>query len=149
VDKASALTLAEVYLRRWTIEHSFQELTECLRCEVNTLGYPQAALFGFCLAVCAYDLLVVLKGALAAVEGPAAVEQQLSTYELAEEIRQDGPGLDIALPASFWEPFARRSSAAMAGWLLEVARQLPWRKYHKAKRGAPPVGPRQEPHKKK
>jgi hypothetical protein len=149
-EKASALVLAEVYLRRWRIEHSFQELTDYLKCEVNTLGYPQAALLGFCLAVCAYNLLVVLKGALAAVHGQAQVEQKLSTYEMAEEIRQDGPGLDKALPASFWEErFGRLSSAGLAAWLLEVARQLPWRNYHKAKRSPPPTGPRPEPETKK
>ena len=149
-EKASALVLAEVYLRRWTIERSFQELTDNLRCEVDTLGYPQAALLGFCLAVCAYNLLVVLKGTLAAVHGQAEVEQKLSSYELAEEIRQDGPGLDKALPASFWGGrFGRLSSAELAAWLLEVARQLPWRRYHKARRSPPPAGQKPQAPKKK
>jgi len=29
----------------------FQELTVALRCEINTLRDPKAALFGFCLAL--------------------------------------------------------------------------------------------------
>jgi hypothetical protein len=144
-DQASALTLAELYLRRWTIEHSFQELTEYLRCEVNTLGYPQAALFGFCLAVCAYNVLALLKGAVAAVQGSAAVEAKLSTHALAQEISQDSSGLDIALPAEYWQRFAGMSSAELASWLLEVARQVPWPKYQKARRSpkkaASPTGP--------
>jgi hypothetical protein len=155
-EKATALVLADLYLRRWTIEHSFQELTEQLRCEVDTLGYPQAALFGFCLAVCAYNLLVLLKGALAAVHGPAAVEQQLSTHALAQEIRQDSSGLQIALPAEFWRSFGRLSSVELAAWLVAVARQINWPQYQKARRSPkkgtaepqPPKkkGGRQRPH---
>jgi hypothetical protein len=125
-DRASAVVLAEVYRRRWSIERSFQELTEQLRCEVNTLGYPKAALFGFSLAVAAYNLLVVLKGALAAAHGQAKVEEELSTHALAQEIRQDSAGLGIALPEAFWQRFARRSGAALADWLEARARGLRW-----------------------
>lgn len=138
--RADALTLAAVYLRRWRIEHSFQELTEQLRCEVNTLAYPQAALFGFSLAVCAYNLLVVLKGALAAVHGQQPVEDQLSGYALAQEISQDSSGLAIALPPEFWRSFGRLSTGAFADWLLATARRVPWPAYHKARR-APKKGP--------
>jgi Transposase DDE domain len=135
-EKADTLVLAEVYLRRWTIEHSFQELTEQLRCEVDTLGYPKAALFGFSLAVCAYDLLVVLKGALAAVHGHEKVEQELSTHAVAQEISQDTSGLAIALPAEFWRPFARMTSAGLAAWLAKVAEGLNFAAYRKAERPA-------------
>jgi hypothetical protein len=134
-EKASVPLLADLYLRRWTIEHSFQELTEYLRCEVNTLGYPKAALFGFCLAVCAYNVLAVLKGALAAVHGPAKVEAEFSTYAMAQEISQDTSGLRIALPAKFWERFARMSCIELAVWLEQTARRVPWEPYRKSKRG--------------
>ena len=50
---ASAQTLAASDRKRWTIETMFQELTETLTCEVRALGYPKAALFGFCLALLA------------------------------------------------------------------------------------------------
>jgi len=76
--KANAKTLADVYVRRWRIETSFQELTDLLRCEVDTLAYPRAALFGFALALVAFNLMAVLKGALASVQGQAVVEQELS-----------------------------------------------------------------------
>ena len=46
--KASAQKLADSYGKRWTIATMFQALTETLTCEVNTLGYPKAALFGLC-----------------------------------------------------------------------------------------------------
>jgi len=147
--QADALVLAELYLRRWTLEHSFQELTEQLRCEVDTLGYPPAALFGFCLAVCAYNLLAVLKGAVAAVHGQAPVEAQLSTHALAQEITQDMPGLLIALPAAFWQRFAQMPAGELAAWLVEVAQRVPWLKYHKAKRSPKKAGPPAAPPKKK
>jgi len=51
--KGSAQTLAASYGKRWTLETMFQELTETLTWEVNALGYPKAALFGFCLALMA------------------------------------------------------------------------------------------------
>ena len=41
----------------WKIETAFQKLEKHLYSEINTLGYPQAALFGFCLALVALNLL--------------------------------------------------------------------------------------------
>jgi len=134
VDKAEAILLSDIYLRRWTIEHSFQELTEQLRCEVDTLGYPKAALFGFSLAVCAYNLLAILKGALAAVHGQAKVEQELSTYAMAQEVSQDSSGLAIALPPTFWQRFAAMNAGELAGWLKALAGRLRWQGYRKARR---------------
>ena len=63
--------LAKSYGRR-TIETMFQELTETLTCEIIALGYPKAALFGFCLALMAYDAVAVMKAALRAVHGHEA-----------------------------------------------------------------------------
>ncbi len=39
---ANALKVAELYSDRWTIEGAFQQLTEDLKCEIDTLGYPGA-----------------------------------------------------------------------------------------------------------
>ena len=61
-------TLAQLYGKRWTLETAFAELTCHLCCEVNTLGYPKAALFGFCVAVAAYNALAVVKAALRSVQ---------------------------------------------------------------------------------
>jgi hypothetical protein len=51
VRAAKAGRVATLYRVRWTIEGLFQELTTILRCEVDTLAYPKAALFGFCVAL--------------------------------------------------------------------------------------------------
>lgn len=132
--RASAIVLADLYLRRWTIEGSFQELTDLLKCEVNTLGYPQAALFGFSLAVCAYNVLAVLKGALAAVHGPVQVEEELSSYALTEQIASTYQGMLIALPAPQWECFGQWGTARLARWLEQMAASLYWPRYRKCKR---------------
>ena len=50
---ATGKQVAELYRRRWTIETMFQQLEAHLHSEVNTLGYPAAALFAFCVALVA------------------------------------------------------------------------------------------------
>ena len=62
---ARAKTVADLYRRRWTIETAFQELEATLDGEINTLGYPKAALFAFCVALVSYNLMSVIKAALA------------------------------------------------------------------------------------
>ena len=80
--KASAQKLAESYGKRWPIETMLQELTEPLTCEVNALGSPKAALFGFCLALRASHAVAVMKAALRAVHGHETVHQDISSYSL-------------------------------------------------------------------
>jgi hypothetical protein len=52
-------------------------LTQELRCELDTLAYPPAALFAFALAVVAYNALAVVKAALRRVPGSAAEDGNL------------------------------------------------------------------------
>ena len=46
---ADALKVAALHRHRWQLETAFQATTVDLKCEIDTLGYPQAALFGFCV----------------------------------------------------------------------------------------------------
>lgn len=62
--RATASGLARVYGKRWSIETAFFEITTTLTCEINTLGYPKAALFAFCLALLAYNAVSLIKAAL-------------------------------------------------------------------------------------
>ena len=71
--EVGAAEVAGVYLGRWKIEVAFHELTVSLRCEVNTLGYPKAALFAFCLGLVASNAVAVLKAAVRAERGAEAV----------------------------------------------------------------------------
>ena len=45
---------------------------------MNTLGYPKAALFGFCLALVASNVLAVVLAALRGVHGEDTVEHEVS-----------------------------------------------------------------------
>ncbi len=133
--RAKATVLADLYLRRWRLETSFQELTVLLRCEINTLAYPRAALFGFALALTAYNVFALLQAALAAVQGQEKVEKELSVSAVVEEVSSTKRGLEIALPAEAWEGFARLSAGAFAAWLQQVAAGIDWSRYQKSTRG--------------
>ena len=54
---------------------------------MNTLGYPKAALFVFCMAVVAFNILSTVKAALKSVHGVGKVEAGLSDYYLVEEVQ--------------------------------------------------------------
>lgn len=127
---------SELYRTRWRIESAFQELTESLRCEIDTLGYPKAALFGFALAVVSYNVLVVTRAALASGLGEEIVgEEALSSYHMATQVAAVDEGLSIAVPQSAWGRFVAMTAAEFAGWLDGVARGIDWRPYRKQPRG--------------
>jgi IS4 transposase len=140
---AAATQVAALYADRWTIEVAFQHLTVDLACEVDTLGYPKAALFGFCVALVAYNVVAVVKGALRAAHGAEYVDEQLSMYYLTLEVAQVATGMEIALGTEPWEIFQRMSTAEFAATLVAIAKHLDTEKYTKQKRG-----PKKKPPKK-
>lgn len=131
---ADALKIATLYADRWTVETAFQHLTVDLRCEINTLGYPKAALFGFCLAVVAYNAVSLVKAALRAVHGKPYVEEELSMYYLTLELSQVSRGMDIAIHEKDWKIFTTMSVEEYAATMLELAGRIDKRKYIKHKR---------------
>jgi hypothetical protein len=139
-EVADAATVSQLYLRRWRIEGVFHELTMTWNCELNTLGYPRAALFGFSVAVVAYDLLAVLKAALGAVHGREKVEQEVSGYYIAQEWSGVYAGMLVALPPPEWKRFATVSSGEMAVYLREWAGRVNLKKLRKS----PPRKPTQQ-----
>jgi Transposase DDE domain len=130
--KVRAVKVAWLYLKRWRIEGAFHELTVALHCEMNTLGYPKAALFGFCVAVVAYNLLAVLKAAMRAVHGEEKVQKEVSGYYMALEWSLVYAGMMIALPAREWEVFGRMSAKELAGHLRDWASKINLDKIKKA-----------------
>jgi hypothetical protein len=132
--KTDALAVAELYRKRWTIEGRFYEVTQTLNCEPNTLGYPKAALFAFCLALVASNAVALLRASLRAVHAVDAVEE-MSRYYVALEVRETYVGMMIALPPARWVAFAKLDAAALADALREVARYVQPQKYRKARRG--------------
>jgi len=118
--KASALQVADLYRRRWTIETLFLEVTTTLTCEIHTLCYPKAALFVFCLALVAANAVAVVKAALRAVHGEAEADE-LSGYYLALEVKQVHEGMMIAVPPVGWVDIARMKTRAFARLLKKIA----------------------------
>jgi IS4 transposase len=134
-DEADAVQLAEAYRKRWTIEGMFLEMTETLSCEIDTLGYPKAALFAFCLALMAYNAVSVIKASLRSVHGLEKIEEELSGYYLALEIEQMYPGMMVAIPPKHWTWWAKLSPQEMAAVLKDMAKKVDLVKYKKSPRG--------------
>ena len=131
-----AIAIAKSYRQRWTIEKAFNELTLSLDSEINTLGYPRAALFGFCIGVVIYNVLSVVKASLRAVHGAEKIERDLSNYYVADEISGVWRGMMIAIPAPNWtEAFRELSVRQLAQVLVRLARAVHLPHYQKHPRG--------------
>jgi hypothetical protein len=139
-----ATCLSDLYRKRWTIETAFAEITETLSCEINTLGYPPAALFAFCLALLAYNAVSMLKASLRAVHGEEKVTNDISAYYLTLEIRQTYDGMMIAIPAPHWQIFRNLTPVELAECLKRMAAQMKVSRYQKH-----PRGPKKKPPKRK
>ena len=134
-EKASAIELADLYRKRWRIEVAFLKMTVQLRCEINTLGYPKAALFGFAVAAVAFNVLAVLMAALRVAHPEVDIEQTVSTYYIANEMANMAESLDAIIDAEDWQPITKAESATVAEWLITLAGRAQLRKYKKHPRG--------------
>lgn len=130
-----AKVIARLYQKRWTIETAFQELTVALKCEINTLAYPKAALFGFCVALLAFNVLSVVKAALRAVHGVEEIAEKLSGYYLADEIAGTYRGMMIAIPEVHWEVFGTMTTVQFVKVLKDLAGKVDLAKLTKHPRG--------------
>jgi hypothetical protein len=134
-EAADACTLARLYRERWTLEKAFLHLTVQLRCEINTLAYPPAALFGLAMAVVAYNVLAVVKATLRHVHGAEAIDEGVSGYYLVNEMANVAQSLETLVEPDAWAVFQTLTLAAMASWLIETAGRVQLRKYRKHPRG--------------
>ena len=141
-DKVDAVTLAELYRKRWTIETLFLHLVKALACEQPGLCYPKAALFSFCVALLAYNVLSVTKAALRAVHG-LPVETLVSLIYMSKAVARVYEGMDIAVPEQQWEMFQGMSAQELATWLRLWAGKVDLKKYKKHPRG--PKKPKTKP----
>lgn len=135
-NQATALQAVEAYGTRWTVEHAFQTLTDVLRCEVKSLGYPQAALFSFSTAVLAYNTYAVVKAALRATHGREVIEEKLSEYHLMTDVAVTYVGMEIAVPDECWELYQEMSPETFANAMTKLAGQVKLSRYPKKKRGS-------------
>lgn len=140
---ADAVCVSERYADRWTIEVAIQHLKGDLRCEIDTLAYPQAALFGLCVTLMAYNVVSLVKSALRVAHGKKFVEDELSMHYLTEDVAHATGGMLIAIPRRHWSIFNEMSASTLAQTLIDLAARLKKHKYLKHKRG-----PKKKPPKK-
>ena len=133
--KVDAKKIATLYRNRWKIETAFQELAKHLNSEINTLGYPKAALFAFCTALIAYNVMSVIMAALRCVHGANVVEQDVSGYYVADELSAVYQGMMIAIPEKHWQIFGRMTPGEFADTLRVLASKVNLRRFKKHPRG--------------
>ena len=110
--EATAEVVAKLYQGRWTVEALFHRLTVVLGCEVDTLGYPPAALFGFCVALASSNAYAMIRAAVRGEHGDEAAEE-LSDFYVAAELERTVEGMGIAVPEEVWEPITRWTAEQM------------------------------------
>jgi IS4 transposase len=133
-EEVSATACCDAYRDRWQIERHFQALTDLLHCEVPSLGYPRAALFGFSMSVVSGNALAVLKGNLRAVHGEE-MTGEVSTFELVDQAAEVYPGMMIAVPPKHWDWVRRSPAEVVAGVLSQLAAQVPVDRMLRTRRG--------------
>jgi len=133
-EQVSAQHVAQLYQNRWKLETAFQHLEAYFHSEINTLGYPKAALFGFCLALVAYNVLAVVLAALRGVHGEDTVDHTVSLYYIATEISATYKGMMIAIPEPEWEIFYAMNTADLAAILLDLAQRVSLQAFRKSSR---------------
>ncbi len=130
-----ATTIADLYRKRWKIETAFQELKQYFHSEINTLGYPRAAIFAFATALVAYNVVALVKGTLRACHGAERIENELSVYYVAAELEYSYDGMMTAIREEPWHVFADMTHRKFAGVLLFLAEKVDLEKFLKSHRG--------------
>ena len=113
----------------------FQSLTLTLEGEIAALGYPRAALFGFGIALAAYNVLSSVQAALRAKFGIDKVQDEVSGYYVANEVRATASGMAIAIEPVAWERFQTMTPAALAKEMLRWASGVKLAKLKRHSRG--------------
>jgi IS4 transposase len=123
--QVAAKAVAAVYRSRWSLETAFMHLATVLRSEVNTLGYPDAALFGFAIGLLLYNVLSFIEAALRTAHRRKLTDHSLSMYYLADEISGVYRGMLIAIPADYWTAaFAALTPEDFAAQILRLAKRV-------------------------
>jgi len=143
-ERATALQVARAYGTRWTVEGAFQTLTDVLRCEVETLGYPRAALFSFATAVLAYNTYAVAKAALRAAHGAGTIKEELSDHHVLSDVAATYVGMDIAVPDEDWAAYRAMPAGTFAEAMKGLAHRVSLTRYPKKKRGPKKPQPRKK-----
>lgn len=143
--EASAAKVAELYGKRWAIEVVFSELQMALRCEVQTLGYPRAALFAFCVALMLQNAFSMLHGSLRAVHGIKRVDEEVSGVLLAQELQKTYEGMMVQIPDTHWQEISRLTTREFATLLKRWVAKADLSRYRKTPRSPKKPQPKRTP----
>lgn len=125
----------ELYRKRWTLETLFQSLTQWLQGEIDTLAYPGAALLAFAIALASFNVLSTVQAALRAKFGVEKVQEDVSGFYIANEVRATTGGMAIVLAPEVWTVFHTMRPAALAERMLNWAGHVHLPKYKRHPRG--------------
>jgi hypothetical protein len=134
ISVATAAVVSQLYRERWQIETLFLTVTMNFEGEINTLAYPKAALFSFSLALVTYNILAVIRAALASVHGVEKVNEELSDYYVVDEIQGTYRGMMIAIPSEYWQPFGQMTLTDFGAQLKELAAKVNLKRFLKQPR---------------
>lgn len=134
-EVANALKISELYRGRWGIETAFQRLEKHLHSEINTLGYPKAALFGFCMALVAFNAYAIVMAALRAAYPKQDINNEISDYYIAEEVASTYAGVDKLVDDEEWDIFREGSTKEVGALLIDLALKIDLWRFKKNKRG--------------
>jgi hypothetical protein len=132
---AHGVAVADLYRKRWKLETMFLSLTQMLNGEIDTLAYPRAALLGFATGLLTYNVLSTVQAALRAAFGVDKVQNEVSGYYIANEVRITAEGMSIALEPAVWEVFQKMKPSAFAQKMVEWASHAKLPKYKRHPRG--------------
>jgi len=135
VEDADAVKISEIYRLRWGVETAFQKLEKHLNSEINTLAYPKAALFGFCVALAAFNIYAVVMASLRIAHPDKDINEEVSEYYIAEEISTTYTGMIIGVPDEEWDIFRIGTVSEVGVLLVELASRMDLSKFKKHKRG--------------
>jgi len=147
--RVRATRIADAYRGRWKIEGAFGELATALHCEISSLGYPPAALFSFGVGLIAYNILCMVRTALAAAHGEECLDE-ISAYYVADEIRGMMRGMMVAISHDKWQrQFGKLTPRQMANLLVALARRVNLKCFRKYRRGPKKPPPPRKRYKRK
>ena len=126
------------------MQTAFQRLEAYVHAAINTLGYPKAALCGFCLALVASNMLAVVLAALRGVHGEHTIEHEVSLSSSANELAPTYQGRMLAIPEHEWSIFCTMSTAKMVATLLALAEKVDLKAFRKSPRGPKKPRPKHE-----
>ena len=134
ITVASAALVSQLYRERWQIEKLFLTVTMNFEGEINTLAYPQAALFSFSLALVTYNILATIRAVLGAVHGVEKMDVELSDFYMVDEIQGTYRGMMISIPEEHWRVFGQMAWTDLIEQLKELSAKATLKRFLKQPR---------------